>query len=112
MNDKPAEAARDLGAEADFEAFPAPVEVDNEPYFIVKNAESSAEPYRLISAICPHAGGEVRVYGAEFVCPMHFWTFDMQTGECTNVDGEKLACAPVFVRDGRLYADFSGREIR
>jgi nitrite reductase (NADH) small subunit len=93
-----------IGRLEDFTEFPASVEIGNDPYFIVE-AESKGEvkAYKLVSAICPHAGGIVKPHGGEFICPLHFWSFDMQTGESTNVPGEQLECRPVEVRDGQFW---------
>ena len=45
----------DLGAESDFTEFPAYLELEKEPYYLVR----SDKGYQLLSSICPHHGGEV-----------------------------------------------------
>ncbi|MFC4809236.1 Rieske (2Fe-2S) protein [Paenibacillus sp. GCM10023250] len=93
-----------IGSVDDFGAFPAHVKVDNEPHYIVEAPRKDGEPqrYNLISAICPHAGGMVRPHLNELVCPLHYWCFDLATGEATNIPGEQLACTPLEIEDGRF----------
>ncbi|WP_276354615.1 Rieske (2Fe-2S) protein [Cohnella caldifontis] len=95
--------AADLGFPADYGSFPASVTVDGTPYWLVRGEEE--EEYRLLSALCPHAGGDVRAHEGIFFCPLHFWTFDQAEGNCLNVPGERLMRRKVELReDGRLYA--------
>ena len=57
--------------------------VDNDPFFIVHSnvrAKDEAPEYKLVSAICPHAGGTVRPMEGELICPLHYWSFDASTG--------------------------------
>ncbi|MBM7565355.1 Rieske (2Fe-2S) protein [Paenibacillus sacheonensis] len=93
-----------IGSVNDFAAFPAAVNVDNNPFFIVEAPRKDDEPqrYNLISAICPHAGGMVRPHLNELICPLHYWCFDLATGESTNIPGEQLECAPLEIRDGQF----------
>lgn len=93
-----------IGLVDDFTAFPAAVKVGNDPYFIVEAPRKGDEPqqYNLISAICPHAGGMVRPHLNELICPLHYWCFDLATGESTNIPGEQLECAPLEIRDGQF----------
>ncbi|SEO20952.1 Rieske 2Fe-2S domain-containing protein [Paenibacillus sp. OV219] len=97
-------AVKVIGSVEDFTAFPAHVKVDMQPHYIVeaKRKEGEEQRYSLISAICPHAGGIVRPHLNELVCPLHYWCFDAQTGESTNVPGETLECAPLEIRDGKF----------
>ncbi|WP_169306710.1 Rieske (2Fe-2S) protein [Cohnella pontilimi] len=93
----------DLGKPEDYTDFPASVELDGAPYWLVLTGEDNG--YRLLSALCPHAGGEVRVYENIFICPLHYWTFSQTDGACTNVPDERLMQRRVELRaDGRLYA--------
>lgn len=94
-----------LGEETSFAKLPAEVAVANDPYFLVK--DESGE-YRLLSRLCPHAGGYVMNYGGALVCPLHYWEFDTCTGACTTVRGASLDAYPVKVRDGALVAEFPG----
>jgi nitrite reductase/ring-hydroxylating ferredoxin subunit len=93
-----------IGRVEDFTAFPASVEIGQDPYFIIEaESKEDGKVYKLVSAICPHAGGVVKPHGGELICPLHFWSFDMQTGESTNVPGERLECRPLEVRDGQFW---------
>lgn len=97
-------SAKIIGNVADFTAFPAPVKVGNEPFFIVEapRADDETQQYNLISAICPHAGGMVRPHLNELICPLHYWCFDLATGQSTNIPGEELACSPLEIQDGQF----------
>ncbi|MFC5469804.1 Rieske (2Fe-2S) protein [Cohnella suwonensis] len=91
----------DLGAADDYESFPAEVTIDHTPYWLVR---VPGEGYRLLMAVCPHAGGDIRPMNGMLICPLHFWTFDAAEGACLNVQGERLMRRSVEERDGRLYA--------
>ncbi|MFC4102943.1 MULTISPECIES: Rieske (2Fe-2S) protein [Paenibacillus] len=99
MNDHDEHAYRIIASVDEITSFPATITIDRDPFFLVQTGED-AEGYRLVSAICPHAGGLVRQHENELICPLHFWAFDPLTGESTNVPGERLECQPVEVRDG------------
>ncbi|TVX96501.1 Rieske (2Fe-2S) protein [Cohnella terricola] len=92
----------DIGSVDDYSDFPAEVLLDNTPYWLVRAPEGG---YRLLLAICPHAGGEIRPMNDVLFCPLHFWTFDSETGACVNVPGERLMSRNVIVRDRRLIAE-------
>ncbi|WP_219835960.1 Rieske (2Fe-2S) protein [Paenibacillus sp. R14(2021)] len=96
--------SKTIGSIADFQAFPAQVNVDEQPYYIVEAPRKEDEPqrYNLISAICPHVGGMVRPHKNELVCPLHYWCFDIATGISTNVPGEELVCKPLEIQDGQF----------
>ncbi|WP_027092754.1 Rieske (2Fe-2S) protein [Cohnella thermotolerans] len=84
-----------------FGSLPAFVEVDGTPYWLVRREDGG---YRLLMALCPHAGGEVLRTDGMFYCPLHFWTFDETDGVCLNVRDERLARRDAEERDGSLYA--------
>lgn len=90
-----------LGPIDDFKTFPAEVLVDGIPYWLVRGEENR---YKLLMALCPHAGGEVRWTGELFFCPLHFWTFDNQSGDCLNIRDERLVRKDVELQEGILYA--------
>lgn len=99
------EAFRRIGKVEDFRQFPAAIQVDNDPFFIVHSnvrAKDEAPEYKLVSAICPHAGGTVRPMEGELICPLHYWSFDASTGASTNVPGEQLECQPLAIQDGHF----------
>ncbi|WP_219640339.1 Rieske (2Fe-2S) protein [Cohnella sp. CFH 77786] len=91
-----------LGSPEDYGTFPASVTLNGAPYWLVREGETG---FRLLSALCPHAGGDVALHGDVFFCPLHFWTFGQPDGDCRNVPGERLMRREVERRgDGRLYA--------
>ena len=90
-----------LGPIGSFESFPSEVLVEGAPYWLVREGE---EEYRLLLALCPHAGGEVRWTGEVFFCPLHLWTFDGSSGACLNMQDERLVRRDAVLRDGILYA--------
>lgn len=62
--------------------------------------------YFAVSDICPHAGMPI---GGGFVeegcitCPHHFWQFDVKTGECPHIKGEKIETYECKILDGKVY---------
>lgn len=91
----------DLGLATDYVEFPAKIELAHTPYWLVRTSEGK---HRLLMAVCPHAGGEVRPLNDGFFCPLHFWSFHGEDGACQNIPGERLMQRQVELRDGRLYA--------
>ncbi|MFC0215264.1 Rieske (2Fe-2S) protein [Paenibacillus chartarius] len=89
-----------IGTADQFDSFPAEIVLDRRPYYLMK--EDGA--YRLVSRRCPHAGYTVDIEDGEFVCPMHGWTFETDTGRCHNVPSAMLAMYEVIVEDGTLIA--------
>jgi nitrite reductase/ring-hydroxylating ferredoxin subunit len=58
------------------------------------------------SNVCPHAGGSLghgRVVGRQVICPRHFWSFDLETGECPHHDIYQLTTYPVDVRGADVF---------
>jgi len=90
-----------IGPAESFGTFPAEVELDGTPYWLVRGDTGG---YALLSGICPHAGGEIRLVEGMFFCPLHFWTFDTADGSCLNMQDERLMRRQVEERDGILYA--------
>lgn len=91
----------DLGPEASFTKFPAPIFVGESSYYLVRGTGG----YKLLSTYCPHSGGEVTLWGTFFYCPDHGWRFELTDGECINGPRARLDSIPVTLRDGRLYAE-------
>jgi nitrite reductase/ring-hydroxylating ferredoxin subunit len=96
-----AEKEFDLGPADDVGELPAELTVDGAPYWLVRTPEGG---FRLLMALCPHAGGDVRPTNGVLFCPLHWWTFDAATGACLNVPGEQLRFRDVETRNGRLIA--------
>ena len=62
--------------------------------------------YVLYSKNCPHQGGIVE-YSEEhecFICPVHQWKFDIETGQSLNALQYQLTRYPVIEKDGELFA--------
>jgi len=62
----------------------------------------------VTDALCPHkqnplAQGVLR--DGCLVCPGHWYTFDLQTGECRNAAEVALPLHPVVEEDGILFAE-------
>ncbi|MDQ1910347.1 Rieske (2Fe-2S) protein [Paenibacillus sp. GD4] len=89
-----------IGAVMDFTSFPAEVSLDNQAYYLVKDGAD----YRLFSRRCPHAGARVEAADDCFECPVHGWTFDLETGACENVPSASLKSLSVIEREGALFA--------
>jgi len=90
-----------IGPAVAYPELPAEVDVGGTPYWLVRREDGR---YGLLMAVCPHAGGEVRLLEDQFFCPLHFWTFDRSDGGCLNNPDERLVRLDVEVREGELYA--------
>ena len=91
----------ELGPAEDFQDTPALVEIGSGFYYLTRRGEK----WRLLSTLCPHAGGEVvwREDEGEFVCPLHGWRFDRRgrmDGGCPGLKVHR-----VRERKGRLWVD-------
>lgn len=91
----------ELGSLESFPLFPVEVSLEDTPYWLVRTTEGE---YRLLLAICPHAGGEIRPMNGVLFCPLHFWTFDSENGKCLNDPDERLMQRKVELRNSHLYA--------
>ncbi|WP_239614956.1 Rieske (2Fe-2S) protein [Cohnella mopanensis] len=80
---------------------PAEVTIEDTPYWLVRTSEGR---FRLLLALCPHAGGDIRPMNDVLFCPLHFWTFHAESGVCLNDPSERLMQRNVTVKEGRLYA--------
>ena len=57
---------------------------------------------------CPHQGGSLCdgwVEGEIAVCPLHGWEFDVRTGACMTVPGERVPRYAATVEDGAVYLE-------
>jgi nitrite reductase/ring-hydroxylating ferredoxin subunit len=62
---------------------------------------------RVVDAACPHRGGPIvegLVRDGAVVCPWHWYTYDLDTGECRNARRYRLRCYAVVERDGASFA--------
>ena len=58
-----------------------------------------------VEARCLHRGGalaEGHVSGGIVTCPLHWWRYDLRTGERLGAPDLRLSCYPVRVVDGRV----------
>jgi nitrite reductase/ring-hydroxylating ferredoxin subunit len=58
-----------------------------------------------VEARCLHKGGalaEGHVSDGVVTCPLHWWRYDLHTGERLGAPDLRLACYPVRVFDGRV----------
>jgi 3-phenylpropionate/trans-cinnamate dioxygenase ferredoxin component len=58
-----------------------------------------------VEARCLHKGGALAdglVSGGVVTCPLHWWRYDLRTGERLGAPDLRLACYPVRVLDGRV----------
>jgi nitrite reductase/ring-hydroxylating ferredoxin subunit len=64
-----------------------------------------------ISNICPHSGGYMQygpLEGHVLECPLHYWPFDVRTGELVGMNqdsllDEGLEIYPVQIQDDQIY---------
>ena len=63
-----------------------------------------------IDGVCPHVGGPL---GEGFVedgtvsCPVHGWSFDLRTGQCTTNPRARVDCFETKVEDGAVFVRLS-----
>ena len=78
-------------------------------------ARSGAVPDETVVVIdnaCPHAGGNLsggELAGKTVSCKVHHWTFDLETGACTDSPRARarVRCYPAQIRDGVVWADLT-----
>ena len=64
--------------------------------------------YYAIDNECPHVGGplgEGTLEGMEVVCPLHRWTFDLVTGQCSRNAKVKVNAYPAGEEDGSIWVE-------
>ncbi|SDT92175.1 nitrite reductase (NADH) small subunit [Verrucomicrobium sp. GAS474] len=57
---------------------------------------------------CPHRAGPMSegwLDGEKIACPWHQWTFDLRTGHCTNIPGQKIRTFEVIENEGVVGID-------
>lgn len=63
----------------------------------------------VTSNLCPHVGAVLSpgdVEDGQIRCPLHNWTFDVKTGDCTFPDnGPKLQTIPTREFEGQLQVE-------
>ena len=57
---------------------------------------------------CPHQEGSLSdgfVEGDIVTCPLHGWEFDLRTGVCMTIPGERVPGYRATVEDGAVYLE-------
>jgi len=57
---------------------------------------------------CPHQGGNLCdgwVEGEIVICPLHGWEFDMRSGACMTVPGERVPSYTATTAGGAIYLE-------
>jgi nitrite reductase (NADH) small subunit len=63
---------------------------------------------RALDDHCPHRAGPMSegwIDGEKIACPWHQWTFDLGTGACTNIPGQKIRVFQVVEKEGFVEID-------
>ena len=64
--------------------------------------------YYAMADSCMHRGGPLgdgHLEGTRVTCPWHAWDFDVKTGECHTMPGEKQKTYKVKVEKGEIYVE-------
>ena len=75
-----------------------------------KIAVFNQDGYHALDGICQHQDGSIapegKIEGDIVECPLHFWHYNIKTGELTDyLKGVKLKKYEVDVRDDGIYVD-------
>jgi len=57
---------------------------------------------------CPHQGGNLCdgwVEGDIVTCPLHGWEFDLRSGVCMTIPGERVSHHTITIEDGAVYLE-------
>ena len=57
---------------------------------------------------CPHQGGNLCdgwIEGDILSCPLHGWEFDLRSGVCMTIPGERVPRYTVSVESGAIYLE-------
>jgi nitrite reductase/ring-hydroxylating ferredoxin subunit len=60
---------------------------------------------------CPHQGGSLCdgwVEGEIAVCPLHGWEFDLRSGACMTIPGERVPLFTASVEGDGIYLEEAG----
>lgn len=63
---------------------------------------------KAFQGVCPHANtplADASFDGTVLTCPLHFWTWDLNSGEPTHEHAIALAEYPLRIEDGVVYID-------
>ncbi len=71
-------------------------------------APSGESEILAIGNECPHQGGNLCdgwIDGDIVTCPLHGWEFDLRTGVCMTIPGERVPGYRATVEDGAVYLE-------
>ncbi|MFS8038348.1 Rieske 2Fe-2S domain-containing protein [Xanthobacter sp. AM11] len=66
---------------------------------------------KAFQGVCPHSNtplAEADFDGTILTCPLHFWTWDLNSGTPVEPQESRLAEYPVRIEDGVVYIDTDG----
>ncbi|MBG0802524.1 MULTISPECIES: Rieske 2Fe-2S domain-containing protein [Methylocystis] len=66
---------------------------------------------KAFQGVCPHTNvplADADFDGTTLTCPLHFWSWDMNSGQPTHEHATPLAEYPVRIEDGVVYIDAEG----
>jgi toluene monooxygenase system ferredoxin subunit len=66
---------------------------------------------KAFQGVCPHTNTpleEAEFDGLALTCPIHFWTWDLNSGQPTHPHATPLAEYPVKIEEGVVYVDAEG----
>lgn len=85
---------------SDKNSCPKLIKIKKENYFLTF---SELKGFTLFSSECPHMGGKVLLKEDCFICPVHFWKFDHQSGESLNIENQPLKQISLFEENDALF---------
>jgi nitrite reductase (NADH) small subunit len=83
---------------------PVLVSVDGQDVMLYRRGEEIF----AIGNTCPHQGGSLCdgwVEGEIVTCPLHGWEFDIRSGACMTVPGERVPRYAVTAEDGGIWLE-------
>jgi len=83
------------------------VTLGGQPLLLVRHAGV----LRCVSAVCPHAGGALGdgfVESGHVMCPLHGWTFALDSGQCSVNPSVRLPCFEVAEGEGWIWVRLAG----
>lgn len=80
-------------------------------HLIVLAWPDNGEEIKAFQGVCPHSNtplNEAEFDGTIITCPLHYWTWDLNSGAPVDPQECPLAQYPVKVEDGIVYIDTEG----
>lgn len=81
-----------------------PVSTEKGAMIVYRSAD---DVFKLYSAVCPHAKGNLgdgTCDGTVIECPVHHWTFNLETGDNTQSKRAPLIKIPSKIENGKILA--------